>query len=517
MATRVRRRPDGQSQGQGQGQGQRKATSRRDDPAPIIPILARRVREVEARVARRGSATPTNRTKFQVVALLMRAERARVKDDSSISAGTRADLLKRLDGIATILAQIAARDTSLLALLDASAKPGPAAQQMRRDWLLESGAELAEEDLVITGAPSRPRPVVPPSSQPSRSLPRRCRRALSPTRSSRPTCGRAQARLLPSRLAGWELLGPLYRAFEQGAGGEAASMDLPPSRASTASRRPARSSWSTSRASSRACRRDTGPSCSPMSRAWARRRSRCWPRRSPNAYPMLAVVPNVVKINWAREVERWTPQRRVTVIHGDGKDVDAFADVFVVNYEILDRHFGWLSTLRVPVDGRRRGALHQEPPVPALAAGARPGRPAPGDDPRWRPAPPRPHRDAPHQRRQGLRRDLALPGLDQGRQAGRRDRAPARRRPAIHPRTAPSTRRPAAPSSTWASFVAARSTSQATCRTSGSPTSRSSSTTTSVARSAGRARARASGSLGATARCSPKATGTRSTASRTSR
>ena len=61
-------------------------------------------------------------------------------------------------------------------------------------------------------------------------------------------------------------------------------------------------------------------------------------------YPMLAVVPNVVKINWAREVERWTPQRRVTVIHGDGNDVDAFADVFVVNYEILDRHFGWLSS-----------------------------------------------------------------------------------------------------------------------------------------------------------------------------
>ncbi len=64
-----------------------------------------------------------------------------------------------------------------------------------------------------------------------------------------------------------------------------------------------------------------------------------------DSYPMLAVVPNVVKINWAREVQRWTPQRRVTVIHGDGRDVDAFADVFVVNYEVLDRHFPWLSTL----------------------------------------------------------------------------------------------------------------------------------------------------------------------------
>ena len=36
------------------------------------------------------------------------------------------------------------------------------------------------------------------------------------------------------------------------------------------------------------------------------------------AYPLLVVVPNVVKMNWAREVERWTPQRRATVIHGDG-------------------------------------------------------------------------------------------------------------------------------------------------------------------------------------------------------
>ena len=62
-----------------------------------------------------------------------------------------------------------------------------------------------------------------------------------------------------------------------------------------------------------------------------------------DAYPMLVVVPNVVKMNWAREVERWTPQRRVTVIHGDGEAIDAFADVFVVNYDILDRHLSWIS------------------------------------------------------------------------------------------------------------------------------------------------------------------------------
>jgi SNF2 family DNA or RNA helicase len=63
------------------------------------------------------------------------------------------------------------------------------------------------------------------------------------------------------------------------------------------------------------------------------------------AYPLLAVVPNVVKMNWAREVELWTPQRRATVIQGDGTDIDAFADVFIVNYEILDRHLSWLGEI----------------------------------------------------------------------------------------------------------------------------------------------------------------------------
>ena len=62
-----------------------------------------------------------------------------------------------------------------------------------------------------------------------------------------------------------------------------------------------------------------------------------------DAYPLLVAVPNVVKTNWAREVDLWTPSRRATVLHGDALDVDGFADVFVVNYEILDRHVGWLG------------------------------------------------------------------------------------------------------------------------------------------------------------------------------
>jgi len=61
------------------------------------------------------------------------------------------------------------------------------------------------------------------------------------------------------------------------------------------------------------------------------------------AFPLLVVVPNVVKTNWLREVRQWLPQRRPTVVHGDGAELNAFSDVFIVNYDILDRHVGWLS------------------------------------------------------------------------------------------------------------------------------------------------------------------------------
>ncbi len=56
------------------------------------------------------------------------------------------------------------------------------------------------------------------------------------------------------------------------------------------------------------------------------------------------MVPNVVKTNWAREVQQWTPRRTVTVVHGDGESIDGFADIVVLNYEVLDRHVGWMGT-----------------------------------------------------------------------------------------------------------------------------------------------------------------------------
>ncbi|MET0887621.1 MAG: hypothetical protein ABWX92_14365, partial [Mycetocola sp.] len=83
------------------GSSSRGSGSRHDDEAPIIPILARKVREVEAK-AQKGKVGPTNRTKFQVIAFLVREERAKVKADKELSDASRVELLKRLDGVATI-------------------------------------------------------------------------------------------------------------------------------------------------------------------------------------------------------------------------------------------------------------------------------------------------------------------------------------------------------------------------------------------------------------------------------
>jgi hypothetical protein len=321
------------------------SSSRRDDEAPIIPILARKVREVEAK-AQRGKLGPTNRVKFQVIAFLVREERARVKADTTLADSARAELLKRLDGVATILAKTAARDTSLIQLLEADQAASPVARRMRRDWLLESGAELAPDELIITDVAPQQANVVPAALAE--------RQVVPPTIESRqmsnpflaPDLSARVSKETPRRrLDGWELMGPLYKAFETGAGGGQASMDLPPvpefdrlspkgSEIMVHQSRFLESVRAGHRTFLLADEPGLGKTAESVLAASVA-----------GAYPLLAVVPNVVKMNWAREVERWTPQRRATVISGDGEDVDAFADVFIVNYEILDRHLSWLSSI----------------------------------------------------------------------------------------------------------------------------------------------------------------------------
>ena len=293
-------------------------------------MLARAVREVETAVER-GRVMPSVRTKFQVVALLVREERAKVKADGNGSEAQRSAQLKRLDGVATILAKTAARDTSLLALLAEDAELSDPGRSLKRDMLRAAGIEAAPDE--------------PPPSEPAdAAAPRRVvpqsvvsRQLANPFLA--PDFTAAQRSTSPRRLANWELLGPLFRSFEYG--GASSCMDLPepdslrapgdlelmPHQAEVIA-----AVTSGHRTFLLADEPGLGKTAQALLAAQAA-----------NAYPLLVVAPNVVKTNWAREVGLWTPKRKPTVIHGDGHEIDGFADIVIVNYEVLDRHVGWLG------------------------------------------------------------------------------------------------------------------------------------------------------------------------------
>jgi superfamily II DNA or RNA helicase len=314
---------------------QRRVRARDNDG--IIPVLARAVREVEAAV-QRGPVMPSVRTKFQVVALLVREERARIREDEASSEAHKADQLKRLDGVATILAKTAARDTSLLALLAEDAEMSDAARLLKRDMLTAAGVETAPEELRpkesrAASVPTERRVV--PQSIVSRQL---ANPFLAPD-----FAAAEQARVRPHRLAGWELLGPLFRSFEYAGSGAAAGMALPEPSSLQApgdlelmphQAKVVAAAASGHRTFLLADEPGLGKTAQALLAA-----------KAANAYPLLVVVPNVVKTNWAREAGLWTPSRPATVIHGDGDTIDGFADIVIVNYEVLDRHVGWLGDL----------------------------------------------------------------------------------------------------------------------------------------------------------------------------
>jgi superfamily II DNA or RNA helicase len=299
-------------------------------------VLARAAREVETAV-QKGPLKPANRARFQVATLLLREERARVKTDPALNDAERSNEQKRLDGLAGILAKTAARDTSLIAMLAEDAPVTAAAKAMRRDLLIAAGVVLSPDELIITTEPKPidktvEKQVVPQSvRQMQMSNP-----FLAPDFSAATT---APAKV--NRLGNWELIEPLFRSFEYGAGGGAASMDLPEAQSLVTPgnlelmRHQARFVEEVKRGHRTFLLADE-PGLGKTAQALLA-------ASVSNSYPLLVVVPNVVKTNWAREVELWTPQRTATVVHGDGKDVDAFSDVVIVNYEVLDRHVGWLS------------------------------------------------------------------------------------------------------------------------------------------------------------------------------
>ena len=309
-----------------------RSNRRAGDNEGIIPVLARAVREVEGAV-QRGPVRPSTRTKFQVVGLLVREERARIKADDTGNAAQKGEQLKRLEGIATILAKTATRDTSLLHLLDENAHVSDDARELREEMLRAAGVEVEEEEEpepeALEAAPADRR-VVPQSVL--------ARQLANPFLA--PDFEAAQkTRVRAARLGSWELLGPLFRSFELG--GESSCMDLPePSSLKAPHGLELMPHQAQVVAAAEAGHRTFLLADEP---GLGKTAQALLAAQAAKAYPLLAVVPNVVKTNWAHEAGLWTPDHPVTVIHGDGETIDGFADIVVVNYEVLDRHVGWLG------------------------------------------------------------------------------------------------------------------------------------------------------------------------------
>ncbi len=311
--------------------------SRPRDEGGLLPVLAEEVRRVEA-AANRGRVGARGRTAYQVVALLVREERARAKADPALSTAARAAIMTRLDGIATILAKTAARDTSLLTLLADDAEVSPAARSLRNDMLSAAGRSPEPEE--------EPEPPADPAPQARRVVPQTviarqlANPFLAPDFSAVPP-----PRPRTNRLGDWELLTPLFRAFESG--GDATCMPLPepdevlPGVPGLDPGTPLMHHQAQVVAAAAEGHRTfllaDEPGLGKTAQALL-----C--AEAADAFPLLVAVPNVVKANWAHEAGLWTPRRTPTVIHGDGETVDGFADIVIINYEILDRHVGWLGT-----------------------------------------------------------------------------------------------------------------------------------------------------------------------------
>ena len=299
-----------------------------------MSVLADAVRDVRTAVGS-GRATSTTRTKFQAVALLLREERARIQADESSSDARRGEQLKRLDEVATSLAKIAVRDSALLALLGEDAVVSDDARSLERDMLRRAGIETADvEAPPVEESPAAPaRPGVVPQSVVSRQM---SNPFLAPDFSAvRPSGPR------PTRLSGWELLGPLLRSFERAGDGAPACMDLPePVSLRTSGDRTLMPHQARLVAAAADGHRTFLLADEP---GLGKTAEALLAAEAAKAYPLLVVVPNVVKTNWVREAGLWSSRRSATVIQGNGDSVDGFADIVVVNYEVLDRHVGWLG------------------------------------------------------------------------------------------------------------------------------------------------------------------------------
>ena len=293
------------------------------------------MRRVAAAVDK-GKVTATTLATFQAVAIVARALRAQAKAEPNERKRTAE--LKRLDGLAESMARTAARNASLLRMLGDDVALQPGTNDLVRE--LHAKAGMAEPEAppapapTPAAAPVRQKPQVVPQSVVARQL---ANPFLAPDHSAAP------AQAAPVRLlADWALIDPLLRSFEEASGGGTSCMDLPqPSGAHIAPGLNLMPHQARMVAAARSGRRTFLLADEP---GLGKAAQALLAAQAANAFPLLVVVPNVVKTSWAREAAMWTPSHPATVVDSDGETIDAFSDIVIVNYDILNRHVGWLGT-----------------------------------------------------------------------------------------------------------------------------------------------------------------------------
>ena len=373
-----------------------------------------RPRRARGRGGRRsaGRVRPSVRTKFQVVALLVREERARVKADEPASRGPprRAAQAPRRDrddpGEDRRPRHLAARAArrgrrrlrrGQVAQARHAAAPPASSRPPTRSRTTEPAAASAADRAPGRAAVGRLAPAGQPLPRP-RLLGRRP--SAAPARAAWPT---------------WELLGPLFRSFEQAGGGASPCMALP--EPSLAARRRAACELmphqaqvvAAAAAGHRTFLLADEPGLGKTAQALLA-------AQAANAYPLLVVVPNVVKTNWAREAGLWTPnraghrdprrRRRRSTASPTSSSSTTRCSTGTSAGSATSASAAWSSTRRTSSRTRRRSARSTccELSERIRARIARPA--ADGAD-----------RHAADQRHRGLPGDLAVPRLDRRQEA----------------------------------------------------------------------------------------------------
>src|SRR4051812_50184686 len=124
------------------GQSRQRQRPARQEEGPI-PVLAKAVHGVEVAV-QRDRVTPTPRATFQAVALLVRELREQAKTQA-MSEAQRSVQMRRIEGIATVLARTAARNSSLLSLLTDEAALVIGTRSVMEELRAAAGMEAPEK------------------------------------------------------------------------------------------------------------------------------------------------------------------------------------------------------------------------------------------------------------------------------------------------------------------------------------------------------------------------------------